>query len=420
MRRFLIALLALAVAGGGIWWMHSRQTATVAENGPPGRASLGRRGSSGAPIPVLVASAETRDVAVWLDGLGTVQASATVTIKPMVDGPLIAVLFKEGDDVKKGQVLARIDPRPYQATLDAAVAKKKQDEATLANDRLDLARYAKLVANNYTSAQQADTARATVAAMEAQVQSDQASIDSARTQLSYTTITSPIDGRIGFRQVDAGNIVHASDTTGLAVVTTLQPITVQFTLPQQSLPQVAAAMAAGPAEVLALPQAAGSTAASPETRPVLDRGTVSVLNNQVDSTTGTISLRASFPNHDLALWPGAFVSARLRVATLKDMVTVPPVAVQRGPQGAYVYVIDGEDTAHRRAVVARYEDAVLSALGEGLKAGEQVVIDGASRLTDGAKVRILAPQQTGTPQQTGAAPAPAASPARGASGRRGG
>lgn len=389
MRRFLIGLLVLALAGGGVWWVRTHhQQVTSAAGGPPGRFGTAP-GNGSEPIPVLVARAETRDVAVWLDGLGTVQASATVTIKPMVDGPLIAVLFKEGDDVKRGQMLARIDPRTYQATLDSAVAKKKQDEATLANNRLDMTRYDKLVANNYTSAQQAAAARAAVAEMEAQVQSDQASIDSARTELSYTTITSPIDGRIGFRQVDAGNIVHATDTTGLAVVTTLKPILVQFTLPQQSLPQVTAAMAAGEADVLALPQEAGSTGTAPEERPVLDRGTVSVLNNQVDSTTGTISLRASFPNEKLTLWPGAFVSVRLRIATLKGAVTVPPVAVQRGPQGPYVYVVDADTLAHRRAVTPSHEDASVAAIAQGLAAGEQVVIDGASRLTDGAKVRLV-------------------------------
>lgn len=375
MRRLLIVLLVLVLAGGAGGLILYRPASAPAPSG---------RRSGADPIPVLVARAERHDVAIRLDGLGTVQASATVTLKPMVDGPLIAVLFKEGDDVRKGQVLARIDPRAYQATLDSAVAKKKQDEATLANDRLDMARYDKLVTNAYTSAQQAAAARAAVAEMEAQVQADQASIDSARTQLSYTTLASPIDGRIGFRQVDAGNIVHASDTTGLAVITTLKPILVQFTLPQQSLPQVAAAMAAGEAEVEALPQEAGA----PTERTVLDRGTLSVLNNQVDSTTGTISLRASFPNEKLTLWPGAFVAVRLRVATLRNALTVPPVAVLRGPQGPYVYVIDADNLAHRRAVTPAHEDLTTAAIASGLTEGEQVVIDGASRLTDGAKVRL--------------------------------
>jgi multidrug efflux system membrane fusion protein len=375
MRRLLIVLLVLVLAGGAGGLILYRPASAPAPSG---------RRSGADPIPVLVARAERHDVAIRLDGLGTVQASATVTLKPMVDGPLIAVLFKEGDDVRKGQVLARIDPRAYQATLDSAIAKKKQDEATLANDRLDMARYDKLVTNAYTSAQQAAAARAAVAEMEAQVQADQASIDSARTQLSYTTLASPIDGRIGFRQVDAGNIVHASDTTGLAVITTLKPILVQFTLPQQSLPQVAAAMAAGEAEVEALPQEAGA----PTERTVLDRGTLSVLNNQVDSTTGTISLRASFPNEKLTLWPGAFVAVRLRVATLRNALTVPPVAVLRGPQGPYVYVIDADNLAHRRAVTPAHEDLTTAAIASGLTEGEQVVIDGASRLTDGAKVRL--------------------------------
>jgi multidrug efflux system membrane fusion protein len=335
---------------------------------------------------VLVAPAEARDVPVYLEGLGTVVASATVTVKPMVDGPLIEVRFKEGQDVRAGDVLARIDPRIYQAALDAAVAKKKQDEANLANARLDVVRYAKLAATAYTSAQQYDTARSQVAQLEAQVQSDQAQIDTARTQLSYTTITAPIDGRVGFRQVDSGNIVHAADLTGLVIITTLRPITVQFTLPQQDLPAVAAAMAAGPPEVLSLPQDTGAGAP----RPVLDAGTLTVLDNQVDPTTGTIRLRASFPNERLTLWPGAFVTVRLRVQTLRDAVVVPPVAVQRGPQGPYVYVVKA-DVAARRPVSLGHEDQTASVVTDGLGAGERVVIDGASRLTDGARVSVVEP-----------------------------
>jgi len=398
MRRALILLVCLlGTAGGAYWWLQLRTSAdtpAAARSGPPGR--FGRAGNAGDPIPVLVAAAETRDVPVYLEGLGTVQASATVTVKPMVDGPLVEVRFKEGQDVRTGDVLARIDPRVYQAALDGAVAKKKQDEATLANARLDMARYAKLAATAYTSAQQADTARSLVAQLEAQVQSDQAQIDNTRTQLSYTTIVAPIDGRVGFRQVDSGNIVHASDLAGLVVITTLRPITVQFTLPQQNLPAVAAAMAAGPPEVLSLPQDAN---AGPQ-RPVLDRGNLTVLDNQVDPATGTIRLRASFPNERLTLWPGAFVTVRLRVQTLAGATVVPPVAVQRGPQGPYVYVVNDDLTTARRLVKVGNEDQVASVVTEGLRPGERVVVDGASRLTDGAKVTIVEP----------AAAAPAAAP----------
>src|SRR5580692_10898953 len=277
MRRALLFLVCLLlVAGSGYWWFVLRT--------PP--VDEARRHAND-PIPVLVAAAEQQDVPIYLDGLGTAQASATVLIKPMVDGPLVEVRFREGQDVHIGDVLARIDPRTYQAALDQAVAKKHQDEATLANARVDLTRYTKLAATAYTSAQQADTQKALVAQLEAQVAGDQAQIDTARTQLSYTTIAAPVDGRVGIRLVDQGNIVHASDTTGLVMITTLRPISVVFTLPQQSLAAVAQAMENGTPEVLALPQ--GSERA--ETREAIDHGTLTVLDNQVDPTTGTIKLK---------------------------------------------------------------------------------------------------------------------------------
>jgi membrane fusion protein, multidrug efflux system len=410
-----ILVLAALAGGGTYWWLYLRpQPAATTQQG-------GRRGGGPRPdtIPVLVATAQQRDVPIWLDALGTVQASATVTIRPQVDGKLVEVDFREGQDVRAGDVLARIDPRTYQAALDQAIAKKNQDEATLANDKLDVARYAKLAATAYTSAQQLDTARALVAQMEAQVAQDQAQIDNARVQLGYTTITAPIDGRVGIRQVDAGNIVHAADATGLAVITTLRPISVVFTLPQQNLPAVASAMAQGTAEAVALPQSADGTedaAAADATSPTggpasngtapaeragrarpIDRGSLTVLDNQVDPTTGTIKLKATFPNAQLALWPGAFVTVRLKVDTRKDAVTVPPVAVQRGPQGAYVYVVGADGLAVRRPVKVSHEDMTTAIVAEGLQPGEHVVIDGASRLTDNAKVTVQPPE--------GAAPA---------------
>jgi multidrug efflux system membrane fusion protein len=323
-----------------------------------------------------------------------------VTVKPQVDGVLVEVRFKEGQDVRVGDVLARIDPRTYQAALDQQVAKKAQDQANLANARLDLVRYQKLAATAYTSAQQADTQKSTVAQLEAQVAQDQALIDNARAQLSYTTITAPIDGRAGIRQVDAGNIVHASDTNGLVVLTTLKPISVVFTLPQQSLPAVAAAMQAGTPTVLALPQTLDAAAA----RRPLDRGTLTVLDNQVDQTTGTIKLKATFPNEKLVLWPGAFLTIRLQVEVKQAALVIPPVAVQRGPNGAYVYVVNDDLTVSRRVVKVGHEDQVASIIEEGLKPGERVVTDGASRLSDKSKVTI-------SPPADGAAPATGAPPA---------
>jgi membrane fusion protein, multidrug efflux system len=377
----VLCLLVLAGIGYAIWFWPARAPAPNA-----------RSAARGAPIPVLVAASETKDVPIYLDGLGTVQAFQTVTVKPMVDGPLVEVRFKEGQDVRAGDVLARIDPRTYQAALDQAVAKKAQDQANLANARVDLARYQKLAATAYTSAQQADTQKATVAQLAAQVEQDQGAIDSARTQLSYTTITAPIDGRTGIRQVDQGNIVHASDTTGIVVITTLQPISVVFTLPQQALPAVATAMKQGSPEALAITQGNDGDAAG-----VLDRGTLAVLDNQVDPTTGTIKLKATFPNPGHKLWPGGFVGVRLKVATEHGATVVPPAAIQRGPSGTYVYVVGADDTVKRESVTVGHEDAQASIITVGLQPGAKVVTDGASRLTDGGRVTIVTPGAAGAP-----------------------
>jgi multidrug efflux system membrane fusion protein len=376
----LLCLLVAAAIGWAIWFFP-----------PAGPSTKGRDRDAGQPVPVLTAVAATKDVPIYMDGLGTVQAFYTVTMKAMVDGPLLAVNFDEGQDVHKGDVLAQIDPRTYQAALDNAIAKKAQDQAQLANARLDLVRQQKLVANNYTSAQQADTARAQVAQFEALVQQDQAQIDTARTQLSYTSVTAPIDGRTGIRQVDAGNIVHAADATGIVMLTQIQPISVLFTLPQQALPAVAKAMAQanaiqGGAPALALAQDAVGGAPK-----LLDTGSLTVLDNQVDATTGTIKLKAMFPNTQRRLWPGGFVSVRLRTDTAKDAVVVPPAAIQRGPRGQYVFVIGDDATAKRQAVTVGYEDEQGSIITAGLKGGEKVVIDGASRLSDNSKVTLAKP-----------------------------
>lgn len=403
-RILLIWLVVLGAAGGGAyWWLVLRPAADLQT-----QAAAGRRGPL--PIPVVVAAAESRDVPIYLDGLGTALASANVTVRSQIDGKLIEVRFDEGQDVHVGDVLARLDPRPYQAALDQMIAKKAQDEATLANARLDAERYAKLAVSAYTPAQQADTAKSLVAQLTAQVAGDQAQIDNARTQLSYTTITAPIDGRVGIRQVDAGNIVHAADANGLVVLTTLKPISVVFTLPQQALGDVTKAMAehggqAGTVPVLALPQSNDDTTA----RAVLDRGTLTVLDNQVDPTTGTIKLKASFPNAELKLWPGAFVTVRLQAQILRGATVVAPVAIQRGPRGTYVFVIDG-DVAKRRDVTVTHEDLRQAVVADGLKPGEQVVVDGAARLSDGSKVTAVNPVADTAP------PRPA-TPPRGA-GRR--
>ena len=388
MKRFVLILLLLGAAGGGAYYWYvvrEQPAAEAAVAGTPARGGSRRRGASdGTPIPVLTARSEQRDVPVWLDGLGTVQAFNQVQVRPFVDGPLIEVRFQEGQNVHAGDVLARIDPRSYQASLDAATAKKQQDEAKLANARLDVGRYAKLAAGQYSSGQQVDTARAQAAQLEAQVRGDQAQIDTARTNLGYTTITAAIDGRVGIRQVDAGNLVRATDLLPLTVLTQLQPISVVFTLPQQALPAVAAAMEDGMPSVLALRQ--GGDAASP-----LDRGQLAVLDNQVDPATGTIKLKATFPNDKLLLWPGGFVNVRMLAQTLRGVTTVPTAAVQRGPQGSYLYVVNGAGEAQRRQVKVGHEDDGISVIAEGVAAGEQVVTDGAQRLTEGAKVAVAGP-----------------------------
>ncbi len=343
-------------------------------------------------IPVATAQAKIADVPLTIDGIGTVQALNTVNIKPMVDGPLTEIHFGEGQDVRQGDVLARIDQRTYQAAYDQAVAKKAQDEATLANAQRDLTRYDKLAKTQYTTAQQADTQRATVAQDQAIVRQDQAQIDSARTNLSYTTIVAPVDGRVGIRQVDIGNLVHSTDVVPLTVLTTLRPISVVFTLPQQNLGDVVAAIQAnraqGGAPVEALPQD-GSDPADPSATPtVLDHGRVMILDNQVDQNTGTIKLKAVFPNPALRLWPGAFVNVRLSLRTDSHVVTVPTAAIQRGPQGAFVFLLD-HNVAHRHPIIVSRQTEQVAIVTHGLAAGDIVVTDGASRLTEGSRTRPL-------------------------------
>jgi multidrug efflux system membrane fusion protein len=374
LRLFAIVSLVIAVVLGAIWGLvalrHHQQTSRDAASDA----------AADKTIPVVIAVAKVSDVPIYVDGIGTVQALNSVSIHPMVDGPLVAVKFHEGQDVRAGEVLAQIDPRTYQATLDQAIGKKAQDEASLRNAQLDLARYEKLAKTQYTTAQQADTQRALVQQDTALIQQDQAQIDSARTNLGYTTITAPAAGRTGLRQMDQGNIVHSTDATPITVVTTLRPIDVLFTLPQQTLPDVVTAMAAGKPGVLALPQ-------NGDPHAVIDTGFLKVLDNEVDQTTGTIKLKAQFPNTNLTLWPGAFVNVRLALRTDRNVVTVPVAAIQRGPNGAFLYTVDAKGLAHRRDVTVTHQDETLAVIGTGLRAGEQVVTDGASRVTDGAHVR---------------------------------
>jgi multidrug efflux system membrane fusion protein len=360
-------------------------------SGSPQQQRRGRFAGDNGPVPVLALPAKVADVPVYLDAVGTVKALNTVTVSPQVDGKLLSVGFKEGQDVKKGDVLARIDPTLYQAQLDQAVAKKAQDEAVLANARMDLDRYEKLAATNAINRQQADTQRALVQQDEALVQADQAAIENAQATLGYTTIVAPISGRTGIRMVDEGNIVHASSSPGIVVITQIKPISVLFNLPQQDLTQVNSGLAKGALPVDALRSDDNS---------VLDHGTLTVLDNQVDASTGTVKLKAEFPNASLQLWPGQFVNVRLLIDTLKQVVVIPTGAVQRGPNGTFIYVIGGDNVAKIRPVTVSKQDEMQSVIASGVTPPERVVTTGFARLTDGSKVEIGAAD--------GAAPAPGA------------
>jgi multidrug efflux system membrane fusion protein len=356
-----------------------------------------------APIPITAGTVEMRDVPLYVVGVGTVQAYNTVNIQARVDGQLDSVDFREGQDVKTGDRLAQIDPRPFQAALDGALANQAKDEATLANARLDLKRYEDTASKGFSSRQQADTQSATVNSMVAAIQADQAAVENARVQLGYTTIVSPIDGRTGIRHVDKGNIVHAADTGGLVVITQLQPISLIFTLPQDALPRVAAAEATGiPLNVTAFARD-GTTE--------LGQGVLELVDNQIDPTTGTLRLKARFANPARSLWPGEFVNARLQVGTAHDGLVVDSRVVQRGPKGVFAYVIKPDNSVEMRTIEPGQDYDGQTLVTKGLAANERVVVDGQMRLQAGTKVDVQPPD---LPVQTGsnAAPAPSATAAQ--------
>jgi membrane fusion protein, multidrug efflux system len=296
----------------------------------------------------------------------------------------MSVNFKEGQDVDQDFVLADIDPTIYRAQLDQAVAKKAMDEARLGNARIDLERYAMLTATNSATRQQYDTQKALVAQLVAQVEADQGAIENAKAVLSYTRIIAPIAGRTGLRLVDAGNIVHAADTTGIVVITQIRPIAVIFTLPQQELAEVNRAFALGPLSVLAL---------GDDNRSVVDRGKLVVVDNLVDQTTGTVKLKAEFPNESLQLWPGQFVNVKLLVDTLKDATVVPTAAVQRGPNGTFAYIANDDGTVSVRPVTVSQQDDAEAVLVSGAAAGERVVTTGFAQLNDGTRIAIGTPEK---------------------------
>jgi multidrug efflux system membrane fusion protein len=377
---YAAALAILAAGGAGYWyWSQGPQPAHAAR--PPARPA----------VPVTVAMATRQDIPIYLTGLGTVQASFTVGIHSQVDGKLQEVLFTEGQHVKKGDVLAKIDPRLYQAALDQAKGKKAQDEAQLIAANKDLTRSKELVVKNITSQQIVDQQQGKVDQLKASIVSDDAAIDTAQTQLDYTSITAPNDGRIGVRLVDPGNIVHANDQGSLATLVLTQPSAVMFTLPARSLDSIREALKRGPVEVIAYDQ---------DNRRALATGTLLLIDNQIDPATSTIKLKAMFPNRDEQLWPGEFVNARVLVETRPNAVVVPSGAVQRGPNGLFVWVVAANDVAEPRPIEAGPRTEQLTVVTSGLSGGERVVIDGQYKLQRGAPVSYAAPATAGAGSNT--------------------
>ena len=415
--RNLVAIVLFCSLGAGAYatqerWLPTLKTQLASLAAPKDGEAQGQRangrgngggrrggrfgGAQQGPIAVLTTPAKSQDVPVTVTGVGTAMPTNTVTVRSQVDGQLTQVLFKEGQDVKKGDILARLDDRSYKAQLDQAVAKKAQDQASLDNAKHDLERYINLAASNSVTKQQVDTQRSTVAQAEALLRSDDASIASVQVTLGYTSIGAPIDGRTGLRNVDEGNLVHASDTSGIVTISQIKPIAVVFSVPQQNLAAINKASSAGslPIDVL---NGNGD---------VIDHGQLQVVDNQIDQTTGTVKLKASVPNEALALWPGTFVTVRLQVTVLKDAVVVPTAAVQRGPDGTFVYRFKDGTAALQKVDVGQQDDQQAVVTG-GLAVGDKVITTGFVRLTDGAKVEVADAARPATPD---AAPPAAATP----------
>jgi membrane fusion protein, multidrug efflux system len=384
--RRLVLITALLAAGAAAilvetrWWQ-------------PSPAQSAARGGEVA-VPVMTDKARRADVPVFLAGLGTVQAFNSVLIKPRVDGQIVKIRFEEGKDVHAGDILIEIDPAPFEAVLAQAEANKLKDQAQLGNVRHDLARYTDLAKNGAVTAQQLDTTRALAAQTEAIVKADQALIDTAQVQLNYSTIRSPIDGRVGTRLVDAGNIVKASDTTGIVSINQIHPIFVSFALPADSLPQLSAASKTGDVVVTALDRD-GRTLAT---------GVLAVIDNQINPATGTINYKAKFENGDDVLWPGQFVNLRIQLAVRRNVIAVPVTAVQQGPDGPYAFVVDGDRIVQKRPLKVGVLNKTIAIIDGGLQAGEQIVTDGQYRIQAGSKVEVAA--QTAPPADTGSANSP--------------
>jgi membrane fusion protein, multidrug efflux system len=377
-RNALVWVVVVAAAGAALWKL-SGHGFTGDHSGPAPAPPA---------IPVAAGVAQTQNVPVYVRGLGNVQAFQTVTVRSRVDGNITKVMFSEGQEVKTGDPLFQIDPRPFQAALEQAQATKTKDEAQLKGAQLDLERYQKLLPTGFQTRQQYDQQVATVDQLKGAIAADQAQIDSAQLNLQYADIRSPIDGRTGARLVDLGNFVQAGQATSLVSITQIKPIFVTFTVPQEKLVEIRANQARGPLEVEAY---AG------DDKTLLSRGKLTLIDNQVDMTTGTIRLKGTFDNADERLWPGEFVSARLILATRANAIVVPAPTVMQGPQGAYVYVIRPDDTVERRAVQVAATEENLAVIEKGLASGERVVVDGQYRLTAGVKVNARQAEANAVP-----------------------
>ena len=341
-------------------------------------ADSGKREAKGpAPVPVVTQTILNADFPVYLNGLGTVQPYRTVTVRSQVDGQVIKVEFRQGQMVNEGDLLVQIDPRPFQAALGMAQAKKAQDEANLKNAQLDLERYSQLAKQDYASRQQLDTQQAKVDTLNAQIKGDQASIDNAQTQLSYTTIRSPLTGKVGFRLIDPGNIVHATDQTGIVTIVKLQPISVVFTAPEENVGQINKALAAGTVPVIAL---------SSDSTKTLAQGRLALVDNKVDQASGTIQMKATFENKDNALWPGLSVATRLLIDTQRNVLVISNDAIQHGPNGLYSFVVGKDNKVEKRDIEVGDEGTSQSVVRKGLASGDRVVTAGQYRLTEGALV----------------------------------
>jgi membrane fusion protein, multidrug efflux system len=374
-----IALIVAVAALGFYGWQQYRGAA------PSVQADNAQKRPAPPSVPVTIATVEKADFPSYLFGLGSVQAFNTVVVRTRVDGQIDKIAFQEGQLVKEGDILAQIDPRPYQAAFDQAVAKKAQDEANIANAKLDLHRFVSL--GEFATKQQTDTQTSTVLQLTAQIAGDVAAIANTKTQLDYATIRAPLAGVTGFRLVDQGNIVNASTQTGIVTIAQIEPIAVIFTAPEEQLPEIKAALASQPPKVIAL---------SADGKRALSTGSLSLINNQVDVSSGTIRLKAIFENKDHALWPGQSVSTRLLVKTLKDAVVIPDDAIQHGSDGLYVFTVDQDNKANLRKIKASQSVDGRSVVDEGLTPGQRVITAGQYRVQPGSLVSsaIAASEQT--------------------------